>query len=150
MQCNTRVLKIFVKIFTSKFDWIDVQNQQFTQNNERFFSEVRVSFHDAPIFGLTCGALGFDNTSSQRAFMFITIRDMVSDATRLNLIGTLGAALLQHQVAPIAEVILDKWMNRDVEEACQTMPLLDTVQGCHGYLFSSQKTTYNVFHVLLF
>jgi len=27
-------------------------------------------------------------------------------------------------------------MNRDVEEACQTMPLLDTVQGCHGYLFS--------------
>ncbi|KEH28360.1 urease accessory protein UreF, putative [Medicago truncatula] len=41
---------------------------------------------------------------------------------------TFGAALLQYQVAPIAEVILEKWMNRDVEEACQTMPLLDTVQ----------------------
>jgi len=95
-----------------------------------------VSFHHAPIFGLMCGALGFDSTSSQRAFMFITMRDVVSAATRLNLIGPLGAALLQHQVAPIAEVILEKWMNRDVEEACQTMPLLDTVQGCHGYLFS--------------
>jgi len=29
-----------------------------------------VSFHHAPIFGLTCGALGFDSTGSQRAFMF--------------------------------------------------------------------------------
>ena len=95
-----------------------------------------VSFHHAPIFGLTCGALGFDRTSSQRAYMFITLRDVISAATRLNLIGPLGAALLQHQVAPIAEGILEKWMNRDVEEACQTMPLLDTVQGCHGYLFS--------------
>jgi len=56
-----------------------------------------------------------------------SMRDVLSAATRLNLIGTLGAALLQHQVAPIAEVILEKWMNRDVEEACQTMPLLDTV-----------------------
>ncbi|CAJ2634334.1 unnamed protein product [Trifolium pratense] len=95
-----------------------------------------VCFHHAPIFGLTCGALGFDSTSSQRAYMFITMRDVISAATRLNLIGPLGAALLQHQVAPIAEVILGKWMNRDVEDACQTMPLLDTVQGCHGYLFS--------------
>nr|KYP73196.1 hypothetical protein KK1_005812 [Cajanus cajan] len=74
--------------------------------------------------------------SASIAYMFITMRDMISAATRLNLIGPLGAALLQHQVAPIAEVILEKWMNRGVEEACQTMPLLDTVQGCHGYLFS--------------
>ncbi|KAL2329079.1 hypothetical protein Fmac_022506 [Flemingia macrophylla] len=95
-----------------------------------------VSFHHAPVFGLICGALGFDSTSSQRAYMFITMRDLLSAATRLNLIGPLGAALLQHQVAPVAEVILEKWMNRAAEEACQTMPLLDTVQGCHGYLFS--------------
>ncbi|XP_019434593.1 PREDICTED: urease accessory protein F [Lupinus angustifolius] len=95
-----------------------------------------VSFHHAPIFGLICGALGFDITTSQRAYMFITMRDVISAATRLNLIGPLGAALLQHQVAPIAEVTLEKWMNRGVEDACQTAPLLDTVQGCHGYLFS--------------
>ncbi|CAL0307485.1 unnamed protein product [Lupinus luteus] len=88
-----------------------------------------VSFHHAPIFGLVCGALGFDTTTSQRAYMFITMRDVISAATRLNLIGPLGAALLQHQVAPIAEVTLEKWMNRGVEEACQTAPLLDTMPG---------------------
>lgn len=95
-----------------------------------------VSLHHAPIFGLICGLLGFDGETSQRAYMFITMRDVISAATRLNLVGPLGAAVLQHHVGPIAEDLSKKWMNRDVEEACQTCPLLDTVQGCHGYLFS--------------
>ncbi|KAK3039221.1 hypothetical protein RJ639_027925 [Escallonia herrerae] len=95
-----------------------------------------VSFHHAPIFGLVCGLLGFDSGTSQRAYMFVTLRDVISAATRLNVVGPLGAAVLQHQVALVAEDLSNKWMNRAVEEACQTTPLLDTVQGCHGYLFS--------------
>ncbi|KAA8536933.1 hypothetical protein F0562_029411 [Nyssa sinensis] len=94
-----------------------------------------VSFHHAPIFGLTCGLLGLDNETSQRAYMFITMRDVISAATRLNLVGPLGAAVLQHQIAIVAEEMLKKWMDHKVEEACQTAPLIDTVQGCHGYLF---------------
>ncbi|XAR49002.1 hypothetical protein NMG60_11032015 [Bertholletia excelsa] len=95
-----------------------------------------VAFHHAPIFGLVCGLLGFDGETSQRAYMFITMRDVISAATRLNLVGPLGAAVLQHEVAIVAEDILKRWKNREVEDACQTSPLLDTVQGCHGYLFS--------------
>jgi urease accessory protein len=68
--------------------------------------------------------------------MFITLRDAFSAATRLNLVGPLGAAVLQHQVSIAAETMLKRWMNREVEDACQTAPLLDTLQGCHGYLFS--------------
>jgi urease accessory protein len=66
----------------------------------------------------------------------MTMRDVVSAATMLSLVGFLGAAALQHQIAFLAESILKKWADRTVEEACQTTPLLDTVQGCHGYLFS--------------
>ncbi|EYU25040.1 hypothetical protein ABFS82_06G039300 [Erythranthe guttata] len=95
-----------------------------------------VYFHHAPVFGLVCGLLGFDAETTQRAYMFITMRDVISAATRLNLVGPLGAAVLQHNVGPIAESLSIKWMNRGVEEACQTCPLLDTIQGCHGYLFS--------------
>lgn len=95
-----------------------------------------VCFHQAAVFGLIWGILGMDGGTSQRAFMFVTMRDVISAATRLNLVGPLGAAVLQHQIAPVAEAIMLKWMNRPVEEACQTMPLLDAVQGCHGYLFS--------------
>ncbi|XP_060203498.1 urease accessory protein F [Lycium barbarum] len=93
-------------------------------------------FHHAPIFGLVCGVLGLNAETCQKAYMFTTMRDVVSAATRLNLVGPLGAAVLQHQLAASAEELSKKWMNRPVEEACQTSPLLDTVQGCHGYLFS--------------
>lgn len=95
-----------------------------------------VAFHHAPVFGIVCGLLGMDSETSQRAYMFITMRDAFSAATRLNLVGPLGAAVLQHQVSIAAETMLKRWMNREVEDACQTAPLLDTLQGCHGYLFS--------------
>lgn len=95
-----------------------------------------VSFHHAPIFGLVCGLLGFERETSQRAYMFITIRDVISAATRLNLIGPLGAAVLQHEIGCVAEVLLKKWKDREAKDACQTTPLIDTVQGCHAYLFS--------------
>ncbi|XP_042488284.1 urease accessory protein F isoform X1 [Macadamia integrifolia] len=95
-----------------------------------------VSFHHATVFGLICGVLGIGSGTSQRAYIFITMRDIISAATRLNLVGPLGAAVLQHQIAHVAENIVKKWMDRPVEDACQTSPLLDTVQGCHSYLFS--------------
>ncbi|CAO2832635.1 unnamed protein product [Amaranthus hypochondriacus] len=94
------------------------------------------SFHHAPIFGLVCGLLGLSSDVSQRAYLFTTLRDVISAATRLNLIGPQGGAVLQHRVASTAETILKKWKDRDVEDACQTAPLIDVVQGCHGYLFS--------------
>ncbi|RVW92883.1 Urease accessory protein F [Vitis vinifera] len=87
-----------------------------------------VAFHHAPIFGLVCGLLGLDVGISQRAYMFITMRDVISAATRLNLIGPLGAAKLQHDIAIAAEEMSKKWMNRKFEEACQTAPLLDTLE----------------------
>ncbi|XP_073124952.1 urease accessory protein F [Henckelia pumila] len=95
-----------------------------------------IAFHHAPIFGLVCALLGFGPEIAQRAYMFVTMRDIISAATRLNLVGPMGAAVLQHRVASVAEELSKKWMNRDVEEACQVCPLLDIVQGCHGYLFS--------------
>ena len=64
-----------------------------------------VSFHHAPIFGLICGLVGMDSGTSQRAYMFMTMRDVISAATRLNFVGPLGAAVLQHQIAPLAEIM---------------------------------------------
>ncbi|GMH22658.1 hypothetical protein Nepgr_024501 [Nepenthes gracilis] len=99
-------------------------------------SNSRMSFHHAPIFGLVCGLLGFDLRTSQRAYVFIAMRDVLSAATRLSVIGPQAAAILQHQITPIAEEILNKWIDRNVEDACQTAPVLDVIQGCHPYLFS--------------
>ncbi|KAL8168001.1 LOW QUALITY PROTEIN: hypothetical protein V2J09_009500 [Rumex salicifolius] len=96
----------------------------------------KTSFHHALVFGLVFGLLGFDPGTAQRAYLFVTLRDLVSAATRLNVIGPQGAAVLQHRLASDAEEMLRKWSGRDVKDACQTVPLIDAVQGCHGYLFS--------------
>ncbi|XP_010521247.1 PREDICTED: urease accessory protein F isoform X2 [Tarenaya hassleriana] len=95
-----------------------------------------ISCHHAPIFGLICGLLGIDAETSQRAYLFITLRDLVSAATRLNLVGPIGASVMQHRISALAEGVLGRWIDRPAEEACQTSPLLDVVQGCHSYLFS--------------
>ncbi|XP_078446442.1 urease accessory protein F [Wolffia australiana] len=92
--------------------------------------------HHAAVFGLVSGVLEFDGETAQRAYLFMMMRDVVSAATRLNLVGPLGAAALQHEMAGMGEEVLRKWMNRMLDEACQTSPLLDAVQGCHSYLFS--------------
>lgn len=93
-------------------------------------------FHHATVFGLVSGLLGFGSEFSQQAYMHLTMRDVLSAATRLNLIGPMGAAVLQHRMSSDAELILKRWKDHLVEDACQTTPLLDTIQGCHGYLFS--------------
>jgi len=98
-----------------------------------FLGSKSVSFHHAPIFGLICGLVGFDSETAERAYMFVTMRDVFSAATRLNLIGPLAASVLQHQVAPDAERMMQKWRDRDVSAASQTAPLLDALQGCHAY-----------------
>lgn len=94
------------------------------------------NFHHAPVFGLVCKLLGMDGTTAQRAYMFVTLRDAMSAATRLNLVGPLGAAVMQHRIAGVAEGIVMKWMGRGVEDSCQVTPLFDSLQGCHAYLFS--------------
>ncbi|KAK8686849.1 hypothetical protein V6N13_125866 [Hibiscus sabdariffa] len=67
-----------------------------------------VCFHHAPVFGLICGLLGMDSGTSQRAYLFMTMRDVISAATRLNLVGPMGVAVLQHRVAPLAEGMFKK------------------------------------------
>ncbi|XP_020244762.1 urease accessory protein F isoform X2 [Asparagus officinalis] len=105
---------------------------------DTYLGSGTVSFHHGPIFGLICGLLGFDCSTAQRAYMFMTMRDVVSAATRLNLVGPIGGSVLQHEIAAgVGEELVKKWMDRDVEDACLTSPLIDTVQGCHGQIFFS-------------
>lgn len=125
---GSALLRVAASVFT------EVQSLQ--DLRQTFLGSKSVSFHHAPIFGAICGLVGFDSETTQRAYMFVTMRDVISAATRLNLIGPLAASVLQHQVALDAEKMVQKWRDRDVTEASQTAPLLDALQGCHAYMFS--------------
>lgn len=97
---------------------------------------LRAQGHHALVFGRLLGLLGVDALTAQRAFLFLTLRDVLSAATRLNLVGPMEAALLQHRHANLAEAVLAKYANRDVEDAYQIAPLLETLQGAQPHLFS--------------
>ncbi|KAL5211682.1 hypothetical protein ABZP36_022529 [Zizania latifolia] len=128
MSQGSALLRVAASVFT------EIQTLQ--DLRQTFLGSKNLSFHHAPIFGLICGLVGFDSETTQRAYMFITMRDVISAATRLNLIGPLAASVLQHQVAADAERMVQKWRDRGVEAAMQTAPLLDALQGCHAYMFS--------------
>ncbi|CAK4773855.1 unnamed protein product [Aphanomyces euteiches] len=96
----------------------------------------KVHGHHVVVFGIMCGSLGIGALATQRLLLFFTLRDTLSAATRLNVIGPLESAKLQTQLAPLAEKILQEKKDRPVEDAYQSAPFLDLVQARHDMLYT--------------
>jgi urease accessory protein len=65
-----------------------------------------LNYHFAPIFGLICGELGISLTITDRMFMRMIMRDLISAAARLNIVGPLEGSLIQAQYSAIIEALL--------------------------------------------
>ncbi|KAF0693477.1 Aste57867_15574 [Aphanomyces stellatus] len=96
----------------------------------------KVHGHHVVVLGVVCGALGMDAMAAQRLLLFMTLRDTLSAATRLNVVGPLESARLQTQLAPLAEDILQSKKDRPVSDAYQSAPFLDLVQARHDQLYT--------------
>ncbi|OQS02464.1 hypothetical protein THRCLA_05167 [Thraustotheca clavata] len=92
--------------------------------------------HHVVLLGIVCGCLQLDSLVAQRMLLFYTMRDILSAATRLNLVGPMESAKLQMQLAPVAESILQSRKDRLVDDAYQSAPYLDLVQGRHDQLYT--------------
>ncbi|GMF29389.1 unnamed protein product [Phytophthora lilii] len=92
--------------------------------------------HHAVLFGLVCALLGVDAEPAQRMYLFVTTRDVLSAATRLNLVGPLEAAKLQYEIAPLLEQVFQAKKNRGVEDSYSSAPVLDLVQAMHDQLYT--------------
>lgn len=55
------------------------------------------------VFGAAVGCLGLSRKRAARLFMYLTLRDTLSAATRLNLVGPLEAAAALRRCAAVAE-----------------------------------------------
>lgn len=97
---------------------------------------ARAHGHHAVVVGRLFGLLRVDAVTAQRAYLYLTLRDVLSAATRLNLVGPMEAALLQHRHAQLADCVMRKYAGRSAHDAHQLAPLLDTLQGSHTQLFS--------------
>ncbi|MCO5612941.1 hypothetical protein L7F22_067214 [Adiantum nelumboides] len=99
-------------------------------------SAMPIRLHHAPLFGIIFGLLQVDPMTAQRAYLFVTLRDMLSAATRLNIVGPLEAAQMQHSLTSNAESLLLKYGNRSIKDVHQAAPAIDVIQGVHDNLFS--------------
>jgi urease accessory protein UreF len=66
-------------------------------------------------------------------FLFLTARDMLAAATRLNIVGPLLAVRVQASLHSFLEELVTRC--KDQTEMRQVDPLLDVLQGAHEKLY---------------
>ena len=92
--------------------------------------------HLAPIFGACTGMLGLPRTSVAMAFLFTTLRSMISAAVRLAIVGPMQAQMIQHDLSSITRWIVNRFIDLPLSEVAQSAPLIDILQGGHDRLYS--------------
>ncbi|ETV80094.1 hypothetical protein H257_06489 [Aphanomyces astaci] len=107
----------------------------------------KVHGHHVVVLGFVCASLGVNAITTQRLLLFVTLRDLLSAATRLNVIGPLESAKLLAQVAPLAESILYAKKDRPLHDAYQSSPLLDLVHASHDSLYTRSDRPPRAVHV---
>jgi urease accessory protein UreF len=114
----------------------------------------RPRLHVAVVFGAVVGALGVDAERAARLFAYVVLRDVLSAATRLNLVGPLEAAEALRRRQAAGERLFARALaeaRRDAEAAVRAgadplegivrraacaAPLADIAQGGHDALES--------------
>lgn len=118
---------------------------------------VEKMFHHAPLFGLVCSLLSIPMPLVDRMFLRMIVRDILSAASRLNLVGPLECSRIQVEVIPILEKLLEDCpenghqviaaVNDDAREGpelmfyndewpAQTAPIIDLLQSRQDLLYS--------------
>lgn len=92
--------------------------------------------HHAVVFALVCALLGVDSATCQRFVLFAAVRDVLSAATRLNLIGPFEAARTQFELRDVAARAFERCRDRAIADAYSSAPVLDLVQAMHDQLYT--------------
>jgi urease accessory protein len=102
----------------------------------RWADDDALSLHHAPAFGAAAAELGRARRDAQRIFLFATARAGLSAAVRLGLTGPLQSQRLQAELAPTLDAALSACADARVEDAAQTAPILDILQGAQDRLYT--------------
>lgn len=102
----------------------------------RHFRQDRLAGHWPIAFGGVCASLGVTGNQVARMLLFISLRGMVSAAVRLGIVGPMQAQSLQYELHPHGEQLADEAALYRIEDAAQTSPLIELLQGMHDRLYS--------------
>jgi urease accessory protein len=92
--------------------------------------------HFAPLLGVVASALGVDAEAASHLYLFMQLRGLISSSVRLDIVGPLEAASLQHELRARAAEILVKCRHLTLDQIAQTSPLLEIWQSSQDRLYS--------------
>lgn len=92
--------------------------------------------HYIAVFALTLKAAGFAQADVQQLFMFQTLRDQISAAVRLGVIGSMEATRRQLSLYPQCGRLLAETAGRPYAQATRCAPQIDIAQSVHDELYS--------------
>ncbi len=92
--------------------------------------------HGAPVWGAVGAAMSIAPDRVASLMLFTTLRGMISAAVRLGICGPLQGQSIQHELAADAGQLTREACATPIEEAAQTAPLLDLLQGTQDRLYS--------------
>ena len=102
---------------------------------QRLLAE-KLPLHFTIVFALSLKRVGFSLEQAKRLLLFQSLRDQVSAAVRLGLVGPLEAARRLRSLNEYGEAALARSGARCYRQAYRCVPQLDIAQGMHGYLYS--------------
>jgi len=92
--------------------------------------------HFVPLFGLSLARTGFALADSQLTYLHLTLRDQLSAAIRLGLLGPMAGHRLQHDFYGVFENLLSAADIRPYTEATRCTLLIDVAQILHDDIYS--------------
>lgn len=97
-----------------------------------------VSAHLAPLFGAICAIVGLTLRQTAYVFMLSHVKALISAAVRASMFGPYQAqkVLAGEHVQAMIDLLIDREWNTPVEEAGQTVPVMDLWIGRHELLYS--------------
>lgn len=112
--------------------------QAIKDRNKRFawLDSDSCGLHHVVIMAVLTVLLGIDAETGQRMYLFVLLRDILSAATRLNVVGPMESTRMHLQMHSVSEAIFQSHKNRTLEEAYTSAPILDLIQGKHDQLYT--------------
>jgi urease accessory protein len=92
--------------------------------------------HQAPVMGLVAQQLEIPLNIAVRKFVFCNMRDLLSAAVRLNVIGPVQAQIVQDHIRDVCEKIISDCSDLELHQKTQTAPFLELLQATHERIYS--------------
>ena len=113
-----------------------VYNPHGLEHYEEFFRASSQPKCFTVTFPLLLKSLHFSLDSTHQVFYHMAIRDQLSAALRLGLIGPMKAQEIYPQLSAEVRDFLPDYTNREYHEATRSQPTLELAQASHRYLHS--------------